>query len=138
MDTKKLLIATLLGTLAMFFSGWLIWGVFIEPMKHSHVFECEGLYPEAPRVGLIAVAQVLTAFLWAYIYNRWAGISTFMTGAKAGVFLAVLFGLSYGIMTMAGTNLWNWTAVAMDLGGNIVWGGLSGGVIGWALGMGKD
>ena len=80
--------------------------------------------------------MVVSAFLFTLIYQRWAGIKTFVTGAKAGAILAALIGLSSELMILAEYNIIDSTIVATNVIGNLVWGALGGGVIGWILGRG--
>ena len=82
--------------------------------------------------------MIVYGFLYSYIFHRWAGIKTFMGGAKAGALLAVVMGLGTGLMWLAMMNLINTTVVATDIIGNLIWGGLGGGAIGYILGMGEE
>jgi len=141
MNYQKILIATLGGAVVFFFAGWIIWGMALAGTRAAHMTHYDGLMkPEGETQSfiLIAVAMIVTALLYAIIYNRWAGIKTFATGAKAGAVIAVLAGLSSGIMSMAMMNLLDWTLVGIDVVGNLIWGALGGGAIGWILGRGDD
>jgi len=140
MNVGKIGLATLVGFIVMFLSGWLIWGFGIEPLHKKYAIDYPGLILEMPRLEFIAISTVLTALLWSIIYNRWAGIKTFGTGAKAGILIAVLSGLSIDLMTHSSMNLSNNLALVMgsNVAANLVWGALSGGAIGWMLGRGGD
>ncbi len=134
MDLKKIGLATLGGGVTLFLTGFLVWGIVLDKLHQDHVTQYEGLVKEIPNMALLGVAMVVFALLLAIIYERWANISTFRTGAIAGGLIAVLVGLNQGIMTMAFQNLFDWVIVGTDIFGNMVWGGLGGGVIGWILG----
>lgn len=134
MNWKSILIATLLGAVAMFFLGWIIWGFGLMSIQQSHTIQYDGLTPDYPNMVYMAISMIFTALLYAIIYNRWAGIKTFRTGAIAGAIITALSGLGYGFMMLASFNLIDFTVVLTDLVGNLIWGGLAGGVIGWALG----
>lgn len=138
MDTKATLIATLIGAIVMFFGGWLIWGIALMSIHQAHTAEYTGLINEMPDMLLMAIAMIVTALLYAIIFERWAGIKTAKTGAKAGAVIAILSGLGYDLMSMASMNLIDSTIVLTDIAGNLVWGALAGAAIGWALGKFRD
>lgn len=138
MDVTKILLGTIVGAIVMFFSGWLIWGFGLHNFQTANTVQYEGLVKEMPSLGITFAAMIATALLWSIIFNRWAGIKTFATGAKAGAMIAILTGLSTGFMNMSMMNLWTWPIVLSDLGGNLIWGAISGGVIGFILGRGQN
>ena len=139
MDIKKLLIATLVGTIVFFLLGWVIWGIILDPINADHVIEYEGLRPEYPNLSLIAASCLAFSLMLCYIYLKWANIKTFMTGAKAGALISVLVGLNYSLMMKASMNLVDWTVVGTDTIGNLVWGFVGGGVVGLVIGaLSKD
>ena len=138
MDFKKIALATLVGTVTMFFAGWLIWGFALFGIQSSHTQEYAGLMPEMPNMVFMVLNTITFALLYTIIFVRWAGIKTFVTGAKAGAFLAVLIGLGQGFMMLASFNLIDTTVLLTDVLGNLVWGAISGGVIGLVLGKLSD
>ncbi len=141
MNVQKIILGTLGGAVVFFFAGWLIFGMALMGTRAAHTTHYDGLMkPEGATEGfvLIAIAMIVTALLYTIIFNRWAGIKTFATGAKAGALIAVLGGLASGIMSMAMMNLFDWTVIGLDVVGNLIWGALGGGAIGWILGRGDD
>lgn len=138
MNYQKLLLSTLGGAVTFFFAGWIIWGFGLMSIQQSHTKNYDGLMNEMPNMGLMAVSMIATALAYSLIYHRWAGIKTFRTGAIAGAVLAALLGLGHGLMMMASMDLIDSTVVLTDLIGNILWGALGGGVMGWILGRGDD
>jgi len=85
----------------------------------------------------IIISNLVTAFLLAYIFNRWAGISTFKTGAVAGAIIMGLMSLSYNIMFYSTTDMSTLNASLLDTVLMVVIGGVVGGVVGWVLGYEK-
>lgn len=138
MDLSKILLATLGGAFVFFLLGWIIWGFALYGIHEANTITYEGLQKEYPDLILIAVSMVFQALLYSIIFNRWAGISTFASGAKAGALIAGLSGFGYSLMMMASMNLINFTVAGTDLFGNLLWGAIGGGVIGWILGRGKS
>ncbi len=138
MNYQKLLLATIGGAIVFFLAGWLIWGFALAGLHEEHTTVYEGFRKAAPSWGLLAVAQIVTALLYAIIYNRWAGIKTFATGAKAGAVIAVLTTLGTDLVNIAFLNWYDWTVVITNIVGAAIWGALGGGAIGWILGRGDD
>ncbi len=134
MNIKKLSIATLVGAVVFYLAGFLIWGIALDGLQNDHLTHYEGLGKEMPDMLPMILSMVCTALLYAIIYEKWAGIRTFMTGAKAGALIALLVGLGHSLLMMSMMNLIDWTIVFSDVVGNLVWGALGGGVIGWMLG----
>jgi len=82
---------------------------------------------------LIALAQLPVALALAVVYHQWDGITSFVSGAKAGAFITTLFGLSSNLMMMAQMNLIDWWVLGTNVIGYIAWGGIGGGLIAWIL-----
>lgn len=138
MNYQKMLLSTLAGGVVFYFAGWLIWGMALAPIQDGHMVNYEGLSKEMPDMVPMVISMFVTAFMFYYIFDRWAGIKTFVTGAKAGALLAVLMGLGHGLLMHSTMNLIDYTVIGTDLIGNAVWGALGGGVIGWLLGRGNE
>ncbi len=138
MDAKKTILGTLAGTVVMFLAGWAIWGFALFNIQKNHTQEYEGLMPDMPNMLLMALSMVSAALLFTIIFDRWAGIKTFKTGAMAGAVIALLIGLNHDLMWLASANLIDGTVVLTNIVGNLVWGALAGGVIGWVLGKLSD
>lgn len=138
MNLKRVLMATLAGTVVMFFAGWLIWGMLLFNLHEAHTVQYEGLTPEMPNMILMALAMVPSALLFAIIFDRWAGIKTFATGAKAGALIASLVGLGHDLMWLGSANLIDGTIVGTNIIANLAWGALAGGVIGLVIGKITD
>jgi hypothetical protein len=137
MNIKGIALSTLAGAVVMFLLGWVIWGILLSGFMDDHVTSYPGLEKEVPDMVLLFISMIFSALLYAVIFNRWASISTFVTGAKAGAVLSLLFGLSMGFFQLSMYNLGDWTMLVVDSVANIVYGAISGGVIAWVLGKVK-
>jgi hypothetical protein len=138
MNIQKILLATLGGGIALFIAGWLIWGFGLAGLHQAHTTSYEGLQKAVPDMILLVIGQLLWGLLLAVIFNRWAGIKTFATGAKAGAVIAMLATLAADMMNMSMLNWYDWTVVGTNVIGSLVWGAIGGGVVGWILGRGDD
>ena len=74
MNTKSFLLSGIVGTIVCFLLGFLFYGFFLQ------IFTLK----IRPCMLFIFLGCLFYAFTFALIYNRWAHISTFNSGAKAG------------------------------------------------------
>lgn len=137
MNTKVLL-AALAGAVATFLSGWLLYGIALKGFYEANTMEAaRGLMRTEPMLWAIFIGCLAWSALMAIVFSKWASIATFVTGAKAGAWIAFLIALGMGFFTYASMDSWTLTAVLVDPIVNAVQGAISGGVIGWGLGYGN-
>lgn len=140
MNTKVLL-AAVAGGVASFLLGWLVFGILLDPYYKSMMTE-QGVAAQRAESDMIlwaiALSNLVYAYLLALIYNRWANISTFQSGAIAGAIISFLITLSFDLGMYAMFTLWTGgVGLIVDPLANGVVGGIVGGVVGWALGFGN-
>ncbi|NNE33131.1 MAG: hypothetical protein HKN40_12265 [Winogradskyella sp.] len=123
MNTKTFVVAGLVGGLVDWLLGWLFYGIifvdtFPQPSEDSNALL------------FITFGCFTYGFFISYIYNKWAQISTFSTGARAGAVIGVFMGLITIFFNMAMETEIDYTMYLTDLGISIVMAALVGGVIG--------
>jgi hypothetical protein len=135
----RILAATVAGGIAFFLFGFVIYGLILENMvMKPNMNAFPGLMNETPVWAPLILANLVSALLLAYIFERWATISTFIGGMQGGAIVWFLTSLSFQLMFVAFMNLHkNYIPVAADVIGSTVLGGICGGVIGQVLGMMK-
>ena len=134
----RVLAATVAGGISYFILGFLIWGLFLEDAMQPNMNVYPGLMNEVPIWAPLILANLVTAFLFAYILDNWAQVRTFGGGAKAGAIIAFLQALSFQLMFLAFMNLHkNYIPAIVDVVVATVMGAITGGVIGLVLGMMK-
>lgn len=133
----RLILATLAGGVIFFLLGWLVFGILLMDFYQANITEYPGLWKEMPNLVLIALANLVFAFLLAFIFQRWAGITTFGRGFLSGLLVTVLIMLVFDIWMFAGMNLFKPVVLVVDVLVNTLMGGIVGGVIGWILGTGR-
>lgn len=84
MNTKSFLLSGIVGAIVYFLLGSLFYGVLFTELHGD----------SEPCMWMIALGCLFMALLIALIYNRWANISTFSTGLKAGFIIGLLYRLS--------------------------------------------
>jgi phage-related minor tail protein len=136
MISNKTLIAGLLGALVSFLLGWLVWGVFLRNVMMENVGSATGVMRGDDEMiwWALILGQLFFGLFLALIFSRWAGISTFATGAKAGAVLGGLMALYFDLMMLATTHIMTPTGAVVDIIANVVVTAITGGAIGWYLG----
>ena len=133
MNLNKILLAALAGGIAYFLLGWLVWGIALAGMMEtpSNVTKDPMLF------WAMILSCLVYGFFLAYIFGRWAGIRTFVSGAKAGAVLSGLVALSYNLGMYSMTTLYSGIQVTTDVIASTIVGAIAGGIVGWVLGYEK-
>lgn len=138
MNTRMLL-AALVGGVAAFFLGWLIFGIVTAGYMEKHVLQAPGLMKTEAEMnlGLMALSNLAVALAFAWIFER-MGVVTAMGGAMTGAVIGFLFYLSVDLSFLAMTNMLDGPVAALvDTLSYTVWSSCVGGVVGYMLGRGK-
>jgi Protein of unknown function (DUF1761) len=133
----RLLAATVAGGIAFLVLGFLIYGLLLEnSVMKPNTNTYPGLMNEVPVWVPLILANLVSALLLAYIFEKWAGIRTFAGGLQAGAIVWFLIALSFQLMFLAFMNLHkNYIPVVADIIGSTVMGAIGGGVVALVLGM---
>jgi hypothetical protein len=133
----RVLAATVAGGITFFILGFIIFGLILDPlvMKPNMSPEAAKLMKDPPEWAFLVLGNFVAAFLLAYIFDKWATISTFVGGLIAGAVIFFIIELYVQCMFAAFMNLSHGlTVVIADLVGTTILGGLAGGVVGIVLG----
>ena len=136
----RLLAATVAGGITFFVLGFVIYGLILDPMvmKPNMNPDMAKLMIDPPLWIPLVLANLVSAFLLAYIFDKWATISTFVGGLKGGAIVYFLMSLSFQLMMCAFMKTANnYIPSVADVFGSTVLGALAGGVIGQVIGMMK-
>jgi len=134
----RILAATLAGGVAFFVLGFIIYALILDPlvMKPNANPEAVKLMKDPPAWIPLILWNLVTAFLFAYIFEKWATIRTFRGGLSGGAIIYFLIVLGMQLMFAAFMNISSGLIpVIADIIGSTVLGALAGGVIGMVLGM---
>lgn len=134
----KTLLAALVGGVAHFLLGWLVYGMaLMSTMQGMYTAEANALMKDPPELWAYGVSSLVWALLLAVVFSRWASISTFRGGLIAGAIIGLLTSLSVDLGMHASVKLLsNLAVLVIDPIANAVVSGLAGGVVGWMLGRG--
>lgn len=136
MSTRAILAGIASAVLA-FFLGWLIFGKLLMDYYTANTTPYEGLMKEMPNLVLIALSQLIQGLLFAFIFERWAGIKTFGRGIAGGIILGLPIMLSFDLYFLAAMNLFGPGLIVVDVLANTLVTALMGGLIGLILGLKK-
>ncbi|GGI57944.1 hypothetical protein [Winogradskyella haliclonae] len=127
MNTKSFIAAGLVGGIVDWLLGWLFYGI---------IFADKFPQPDAESNAMIYITLGCLAFGFfiSYIYNKWANISTFGTGLKAGAIIGLFMGLISNFFRLAEQASENFEMFGIDLAISIVMAALVGGVVGFVNG----
>jgi uncharacterized membrane protein len=138
MNTKKILVGGIIGGVTNFFLGWLIYGMMLMNFMQSHSNSASGVFrTEETMIWWALIAGNLAyGFLLSYILSK-SNVSSVSAGATVGAVVGLLMSLSIDLSIYAQANLWDTTAMAVDICASTVMSAIVGTVIGWFLGRGK-
>lgn len=123
MKTKNFLVSGIAGGIADFLLGWLFYGM---------LFKDSFPQPEESTNSMVMIfLGCLTFGLFiAYIFTKWANISTAATGAKAGAIIGLFTALFWNFFNCAMDSSVEMQTVAMDVAISIVMAAIVGAVVG--------
>ncbi|CAN5602317.1 hypothetical protein BH10ACI3_BH10ACI3_09510 [soil metagenome] len=133
----RVLAATVVGGIAFFVLGFLIYGLVLDPYMKANMVEYAGLVKDPPGWAALVGANLTNALLFAFIFDRWAGIKTFVGGLKGGAIVMLLISITLDLQFLAFMNLWKggFLPIVVDIVGATVLGALAGAVVGAVLGL---
>jgi hypothetical protein len=136
MDTTKLLTGTLAGTVTSFIVGFLTFGLLLKDYAAAN--HMDGFTKDPPDYLWLVIGHVVFAFLVTYIFLKWAGISTAVSGAKAAFIIGILFSLGINCFLHGESNIFNGLegVFVHAIVGSVIW-AAGGAGVGWALGRGN-
>ncbi len=138
MNINKMLLGALAGGVAYFLLGWLVYGMLLANTFAPSEETLAVIAKEEFGMVAMLVSCLAYGLLLAYVYARWANISTFATGAKAGAIIGALTSLWINMSMFAMYNFVTIENALIDLVVHAAVSALVGGVIGLVLGSGKS
>ncbi|MEM9258962.1 MAG: hypothetical protein AAGA62_04890 [Bacteroidota bacterium] len=137
MSLQKILLATVAGALTLFAGGMLMYSALGGGSLLTAGATGTTASLEAYRLEYIVSFELLIALLVAIVFERWANIRTFSTGAINGAWMVAIVALVIQLDYMAGTDITTLAGVLFFGATSAIRGALAGGVIAWVLGRGR-
>ena len=143
MNTNKFLVGGIIGGVANFILGWLVWGMLLMNFMKEHTTDVGKAVMRKDANGedtmiwwALIAGNLLWGFVLSYVLNK-SGSNSPGSGAKTGAVLSLLVAAAYNCFIYSFQNTGDTTSMAVDVVANLVVGAVVGGIIGWYLGMGK-
>jgi uncharacterized membrane protein len=139
MDTKKFVIGTLVGGVAFFFLGYLIYGLALAGFYASHAGSSSGDMKTMEQIvwWALILGNLASGALLTYIFLKLGNISSFGSGASTAAAIGFFMALSMDLIRFATSNTMDLTASLADVVVGTVLTAIAGGIIAAALGMGS-
>ena len=137
MKTNKILLGGITGGVTLFFLGWLIYGIILMDYMMANSNQCANRPMEQMIWWAMILSNLATSFLLVLIFSR-TNTKGFLAGAKMAAIIGLLIsaGLDLSMYSMS-TMFSNLIAVVVDVIAYAVMLSVTGGVIGWIVGMEK-
>lgn len=138
MNTNKFLVGGIIGGVANFLLGWLVWGMLLMNFMKENMGTATGVMKAEDEMiwWALVVGNFFFGFLLSYVLNK-TGVTEASSGATTGAILGLLLAGGFDFIMYGTANLMMLNAVLVDIVANVVVSAVVGGIIGWYLGMGK-
>ncbi len=134
MDTKKFLTGTFVGGITFFLLGYLFYGLLFMDYFNGNLGSATGVYKTDDLIWWsLLLGNFAGGGLLTYIFLKWAHISTFKSGLRAGAVIGLLMSLSWDLIGYATSNILNLQASLMDVVISTVMTAVAGAAIGAVL-----
>ena len=129
MNTKTLL-SGLVGGVAAFFLGWIIYGIILMPIMAEHG-NTSIMRPEAEMIWWALILGNLFYGLTISLIWSWSGINDFMRGLTKRVLFGLILTISVDLILYF-TSIWykDITGVVLDIAASVFMTAIIGGVVG--------
>ena len=139
MNTNKFLVGGIIGGIANFLLGWLVWGTLLMSFMQGHTTEAGKAVMRTDENTIwwaLIAANLLMGFLTSYILNK-AGVISASAGAAMGAVIGLLMSSAIDLFNYAFMDLSDsMIAIVVDVLASIVVTAIVGAIIGWYNGRG--
>jgi len=132
MSAKKFLVGGIVGGIAFFLLGFLVFGTLLVDFMNSHSNSTTGAFRADTDIiwWSMVVGNLAYGFLFSYVIGK-AGAYSVAAGFKTGAVTAFLYYVAMNCITYALMNLSDTTLLAVDIAAGTIVGGIVGAIIGW-------
>jgi len=133
-DTKRLIIGTVVGGIALYLLGYVIFELAFADFFAANAGSATGVWKDPQVMWAIAVGTLSYAALITLAIGTRAGSTTIVEGLKVGAIVGFLMWFGADLIIYGIWNVWNLTAAIVDSLLELVRGGIGGAVIAAVLG----
>ncbi len=134
MDTKRLIIGTVVGGIALYILGYVIFELAFADFFAANAGSATGVWKDPQVMWAIAVGTLSYAALITLAIGTRAGSTTIVEGLKVGAIVGFLMWFGADLIIYGIWNVWNLTAAIVDSLLELIRGGIGGAVIAAVLG----
>jgi hypothetical protein len=138
MKSNKFLLGGIVGGVAYFLLGWLVWGMLLMNFMKEHSKMDSGAFRDEKDMiwWAMIVGNLALGFLLSYILSK-SNAASAGSGAAGGFVFGLLVSIAVNTMLYAQIDLWDTTAMLVDIVAMTVVSTIVGAIIGWLNGMGS-
>ncbi|TAL49747.1 MAG: hypothetical protein EPN92_02475 [Chitinophagaceae bacterium] len=138
MNTNKFLVGGIVGGIAYFLLGWLVWGILLKDFMATNVGSAGNVMRADSDIvwWALIVGNLFSGLALAYVLVR-AGVNSVGSGAGTGAVFGLLIAAGFDFTMYGVSTLMTTKGALVDIGANLVVSAVVGGIVGWYLGMGK-
>ena len=136
---SKTIIAAVVGAIASFLLGWVVWGMLLMDYFKSNTVQYEGMMlgENEMKLWAIFISNLASSWLFAWLFSR-MNIKTLAGGFQTGAIINFIWALSIDMMFYSMMNWYaNSTIIVVDVIVNAIFGGIIGAIIALVLGKGE-
>ncbi len=133
----RVIAATVAGGIVFYVVGFVLFAMILDPMLKPYMNQFPGLMKEPmPDLIFLPLWNLSMAFLFAVVFEKWAGIRTFVGGLKGGFLLMIIVSLIIDLNLIAFMNVYKGpVGPIIVIAASIFIGTLAAGVVGAVLGL---
>lgn len=137
MNTNKFIIGGIIGGVAFFLLGWLVWGILLMDFMKNNAGTATGVMREQADMvwWALIVGNLFSGLFVSYVLNK-AGSASAGSGAATGAAIGLLVGAGFDFTFYGTSNIMNLNGFLVDIVANTIVTAIVGGIIGWYLGRG--
>ena len=138
MNTNKFLVGGIIGGIANFLLGWVVWGMLLMSFMKDHSTEAgkAAMRPDDSMIWWALIAgNLVLGFLLSYILSK-SGVRSAGAGATVGAIVGLLVSASMDFFTYAFMDSMDTTAIIVDVLASTVVLAIVGAIVGWYMGRG--
>jgi hypothetical protein len=133
----KTLLAALVGGIATFILGFVLFGIFLRPYFEASTIHYTGYMKDKPNFPVLFIANFMIALIFATVV-QWSNMRGFMRGVMVGAVIGPSIILMNDLFLWSLNNYYtDFTFIIVHVLVNVVFSGIIGGIVGWMMGMGR-
>lgn len=134
MNTNKFLIGGIIGGIAYFLIGWLVWGILLRDFMAANVGSAGNVMKSDSEMiwWALIVGNIFSGLTLSYVLNK-ANAMSAGAGAMVGGVLGLLMAAAFDFTMFGVSNLSTLTGTFVDIVANTAVSAIVGGIVGWFL-----